>query len=51
MKGKIAIIKHYEILTDETGEYPKGNCYIKKWKEDYKKLRVELWPEKYGGKE
>jgi hypothetical protein len=31
----------------ETGEYPKGNCYIKKWQGEYKRLRAELWPEKH----
>lgn len=34
----------------ETGKYPAGNCWHKKWKEDYKIIRAELWPEKYGGK-
>jgi hypothetical protein len=34
----------------EMGKYPAGNCWHPKWKEDYKKLRIELWPEKYGGK-
>jgi hypothetical protein len=34
----------------ETGEYPAGNCWHKMWRDDYKIIRAELWPEKYGGK-